>query len=110
MLSEGVNKGRISMEKLVEVCCHNPAKVLGIHPQKGTIAVGSDADLVIVDLDESRSVKVENLHTASDFTPYEGRELKGWPVLTMVGGNIVMEDGEITGKPGVGKYIPRKFS
>ncbi|KUO42203.1 MAG: hypothetical protein APU95_05420 [Hadesarchaea archaeon YNP_N21] len=109
MLSEGVNKGRISMEKLVEVCCHNPAKVLGIHPQKGTIAVGSDADLVIVDLDESRRVKVENLHTASDFTPYEGRELKGWPVLTMVGGNIVMEDGEITGKPGVGKYIPRKF-
>lgn len=109
MLSEGVNKRRISMEKLVEVCCYNPAKVLGILPQKGIIAVGSDADLVIVDLEESKIVKAENLHTASDFTPYEGRELKGWPVLTMVGGNIVMEDGEIVGRPGVGKYIPRKL-
>ncbi|MEM3421186.1 MAG: amidohydrolase family protein [Candidatus Hadarchaeum sp.] len=109
MLSEGVNKGRISMEKLVEVCCYNPAKVLGILPQKGTIAVGSDADLVIVDSDESKIVKAENLCTASDFTPYEGRELKGWPVLTMVGGNVVMEDGEIVGRPGVGKYIPRKL-
>ncbi|MEM4724354.1 MAG: amidohydrolase family protein [Candidatus Hadarchaeum sp.] len=109
MLSEGVNKGRISMEKLVEVCCYNPAKVLGILPQKGTIAVGSDADLLIVDSDESKVVKAENLHTASDFTPYEGKELKGWPVLTMVGGNVVMEDGEIVGRPGVGKYIPRKL-
>lgn len=110
MLSEGVNKGRISMEKLIEVCCYNPAKVIGVFPQKGTIAVGSDADLVIVDLDETKVVKAENLHTACDFTPYEGRELKGWPVLTMVGGHVVMENGEIVGKPGIGKYIPRKLS
>ncbi|MGQ9788924.1 MAG: dihydroorotase [Candidatus Hadarchaeaceae archaeon] len=109
MLSEGVNKGRISMEKLVEVCCYNPAKFLGILPQKGVVAIGSDADLVIVDLDRSKIVKAENLHTASDFTPYEGRELKGWPVLTIVGGNVVMEDGDIVGAPGVGKYMPRKL-
>jgi dihydropyrimidinase/dihydroorotase len=110
MLSEGVNKGRISMEKLVEVCSYNTAKILGIHPKKGSLSPGSDADLVIVDLKKKVKVSIEDMHTGADYTPFEGRELKGWPVLTMVKGNVVMEDGEITGKPGTGKYIPRKTS
>jgi dihydropyrimidinase len=109
MLSEGVNKGRISMEKLVEVCCYNPAKIFGLYPRKGSIAVGSDADLSIVDLKKRVKVTTEVLHSASDYTPFEGRELKGWPILTMVRGNVVMEDGEVIGKPGIGKYLQRKI-
>jgi D-hydantoinase len=107
MLSEGVNKGRISLEKLVEVCCRNPAKILGLSPRKGILFTGSDADLVILDMDKTVKVTPELLHSSSDFTLYDGWELKGWPVLTMVRGNIIMENGEIVGKPGTGRYIPR---
>jgi len=108
MLSEGVNKGRISFEKLVEVCCSNPAKIFGIFPQKGVLDVGSDADLVIIDMDKKAKVTLENLHSPAEFSVYEGWELKGWPVLTMIRGKVVMDDGEIIGEPGTGKYIPRK--
>ena len=109
MLSEGVNKGRISFERLVEVCCHNPAKVFGIFPKKGVIQVGSDADLVIVDLNKEVKVTPEILHSASDFTIYEGWRLKGWPIMTIFRGNVVMEDGDVVDKPRFGKYLHRKL-
>lgn len=109
MLSEGVNKGRISIEKLVEVCCYNPAKVCGIAPQKGCIAVGSDADLVIIDLDKEATVGDRPLHGISDFTPYAGFEFKGLPVLTMLRGQVIMKDGVVVGKPGYGRYHPAKL-
>ena len=108
MLSEGVNKGRITIEKLVEVLCYNNAKTFGIYPQKGTIQVGSDADLVIVDLEKKVKLSAGKQHYAiSDYCLYEGWEVKGWPVLTMLRGNIVVEDGKKMAKPGIGKYIPR---
>jgi len=72
MLSEGVNKGRITLEKLVEVCCYNNARVFGIYPQKGTISVGSDADLVIIDLSKKEKLSEKTNHQLSDFCPYEG--------------------------------------
>ena len=106
MLSEGVNKGRISLEKLVEIACYNNAKQFGLLPRKGTIGIGSDADIVIVDLNKKVKVTASKLHYISDFTPYEGWEITGWPVLTMVRGKVVMEDGEIVGNPGYGEYIP----
>ena len=106
MLSEGVNRGRISFEKLVEIACYNNAKQFGLLPRKGTISVGSDADIVIVDLKKKVTVTADKLHHISNFTPYEGWKIKGWPVLTMVRGKVVMEDGKITSKPGWGMYIP----
>jgi len=109
MLSEGVNKGRITLEKLVEVCCYNNARVFGIYPQKGTISVGSDADLVIIDLSKKEKLSEKTNHQLSDFCPYEGWEVKGCPLLTMVRGNIVAEDGKPTAQPGLGRYIPRLF-
>lgn len=110
LLSEGVNKGRITLEKLVEVCCYNNAKTFGIYPKKGTISVGSDADLTIVDLNKTDKMSIEKLHYwASDFTIFEGMKLKGWPTHTILRGKIVMEKGQITTKPGVGKYLPRKI-
>jgi len=109
MLSEGVNKGRISLEKLVEVCSYNAAKIFGILPQKGTIAVGSDADLVIVDLDKRMKVTPEILHSACDWTIYDGWDVTGWPVLTILRGQVVMQEGKITAEPGIGKFLYCKF-
>lgn len=107
MLSEGVNKGRISLEKLVEVCCYNNAKVFGMYPRKGTISIGSDADLVIVDMNKEVTLSAKLFQTLADYTPYDGMKVKGWPVTTMVRGNIVVEDGEVVGRPGMGEYVPR---
>lgn len=109
MLSEGVNKGRITLERLVEVCCYNPAKKYGLAPKKGTIAVGSDADLVIVDLHKKAKVSPEKLYTRAGYSNYEGWELEGWPTLTMIRGKIVMEDGKIVGEAGFGRFIPAEI-
>ena len=78
----------------------------GIYPQKGTIAVGSDADLVVVDLDLERVVHAEDLQGMSDFSPFEGKRLRGWPVATIKGGRIVARDNKIIGAP-TGRYIFR---
>ena len=106
MITEGVLKNRISIEKLVEICCSNTAKILGIYPRKGTISIGSDADLVIVDMDKTLEVTPETLQTGTDFTIYEGWKLKGWPVLTMVRGDIILEEDQVIGQPGTGTIIP----
>lgn len=108
MLSEGVNKRRITLEKLVELCCYNPAEKYGLTPEKGNIAVGADADLVIVDLDKKAKVNAKNLYTRAGYSCYEGWELQGWPILTIVRGKVIMEDGKITGDAGFGKYLPAK--
>ena len=107
MLSEGVNKGRITLEKLVEICCVNNAKAMGIYPRKGVIQVGSDADLVIVDLNKKVRLSAKSLHQFSDYCLYEGWEVKGYPVLTMLRGNIIAENGKLLAKPGLGRYLPR---
>jgi len=106
MLSEGVNKGKISLEKLVEIACYNNAKQFALLPKKGTLSVGADADIVIIDLHKEIKVTAKNLHHISDFTPYEGWKIKGWPVLTMVRGKVVMEDRKLVGELGYGTYIP----
>ncbi|MDP6509887.1 MAG: amidohydrolase family protein [Dehalococcoidia bacterium] len=108
MLSEGVNKGKISLEKLVEVCCYNPAQIYGLAPQKGVIEVGADADLVVVDLNKEVKVTHTDIHSFTDYSNYEDWTLKGWPVLTMVRGNMLMEDGEIVGRAGTGRYVPAR--
>ncbi len=97
----------IPLEILIERATRSPARVYGIYPQKGTIAVGSDADLAIVDLDEERVVRAKDLQGMSDFSPFEGKQLRGWPVATIKGGKIVARDGKIVGKPN-GRYLPRK--
>lgn len=109
MLSEGVNKGRITLEKLVEICCYNAANKYGLGHKKGAIAIGLDADLVIVNLNKKAKVSAKNLHTRADYSCYEGWEFKGWPVLTMVRGAIVMEDGKVVGKAGFGRFLPAKI-
>jgi dihydropyrimidinase/dihydroorotase len=114
MLSEGVNKGRISIERLVEVCCENPARRNGLYPRKGTIQVGSDADIVIVDLNKTKKLTRDMIFNRTGWSIFEGRELKGWPVITILRGNVLMEwpegspNRQIVGKA-IGQYIPRKL-
>jgi dihydroorotase-like cyclic amidohydrolase len=97
----------VPLERLVECATRSPARVYGIYPQKGTIAIGSDADLVIIDLELEKVVRPESLMGMSDFSPFEGKRLRGWPVATIKGGGIVARDGKIVAKPS-GRYLARR--
>lgn len=99
----------IPLETLIDCATRAPAKIYGIYPKKGTIAIGSDADLAIVDLDLERVVRAQDLKGMSDFSPFEGKRLRGWPVATIKAGQIVARDGKIIGKP-TGRYLPRTAS
>jgi dihydropyrimidinase/dihydroorotase len=91
LLSEGVNKGRITMERLAQVASENPARIFGLYPKKGAILPGSDADLVVIDLQRRATITKDRLHTVTPWSIYEGWEVTGWPVMTVVRGRIVME-------------------
>jgi dihydropyrimidinase len=107
ILSEGVNEGRISLERAVEVTSTNTAKAFNLYPKKGAIRVGSDADLVVVNLDETKTVTPELLHSVSGYSPYSDREVTGWPTQTIVKGEISYDNGEIIGTQGHGTHIDR---
>ncbi|WP_158059135.1 dihydroorotase [Halorussus halophilus] len=108
MMSEGVNKNRLSMERLVEVACENNAKRWGLYPRKGALAEGSDADMVIVDLDKSRVVDDDFYHTMEPgYSTFHGEELTGLPTHTIVGGEVVVEDDELQVDKGGRSYLAR---
>jgi dihydropyrimidinase len=107
ILSEGVNEGRISLERAVEVTSTNAARAFNLYPKKGTVRVGSDADLTVVDLEETKTVTPELLHSVSGYSPYEGREVTGWPTQTVVKGQLAYENGEIVGTRGHGTHVDR---
>lgn len=109
LISEGFHKGRISLERLIEVLCARPAKIFGFYPKKGVIQVGSDADIVIIDLNKKMEIKSDVLHQKAGWTPFEGMKVKGIPILTMVRGNIVAKDGDVLGKKGHGKFYSRQL-
>ena len=106
-MSEGYHKGRLTLQRIARVFSHNPARIFGIDTRKGDIFVGADADLTIVDLNRVGEVVPDELVSYSDYSLYEGWKMKGWPVLTMVRGVVVMRDGEITGPAGHGDYLAR---
>ena len=106
VLSEGVNKKRINIEKAAKVLSENPARRFGLYPRKGRIAVGADADFVIVDLSMEKKVKASDLHYKVGWTPYEGWILKGWPTTTIVRGQVVAKDGQILAKEGRAQFVP----
>ena len=101
-----VNNGLISLKKLAEIMSENVAKIFGLYPNKGALSVGSDADLVVIDMNARKRLDASKFHTkARDIALlYDGFEAKGIPSLTVVNGTIVMKDGEIVGKPGTGRF------
>lgn len=110
LFSEGVMKGRISLEQFVAVTAANPAKTYGLYPRKGTIAVGSDADIAIWDPEKRVTLRHEMLQDGADYTPYDGREITGWPIITMVRGEKVVQSGELVGRKQHGTYLARERS
>lgn len=110
LFSEGVVKGRIDLNRFVALTSTNHAKTYGLYPRKGTIAVGADADIAIWDPDKRVTITHELLRDGSDYTPYEGREVTGWPIITMVRGQVVVRDGELVGTRGHGAYLARNKS
>jgi dihydroorotase-like cyclic amidohydrolase len=103
-LTEINGQGRISLYRLAELFSTNVAKHLGVYPKKGTIKVGSDADLTLIDMTKEDVIEASRLHSKCGITPYEGRRLKGLPVATIVRGTFVMEDGKVIGEPGFGQF------
>ncbi|MEM3671088.1 MAG: dihydropyrimidinase [Thermoprotei archaeon] len=107
MFSEGFKKGRISIFDMVRVTSFNPARHFGIYPSKGTLAVGSDADLVVVDPSKRVRLTADVLHTKIDYSIYDNITTEGYPVLTMSRGEVVMRDGEFLGSKGRGRFLSR---
>jgi dihydropyrimidinase len=108
LFSEGVVKGRIDLNRFVALTSTNHAKTYGLYPRKGTIAVGSDADIVIWDPKKKLTLTHALLKDGSDYTPYEGLEITGWPELTMVRGRCIVNDGKLVGAKGFGEFIKRE--
>jgi len=108
LLHYGVNAGRISLEKLVELTSYNASRIFGMHPKKGTIKENSDADLVIIDLDLIKKVDSKELQSFADYSIYDNYVLQGWPSITISRGEVIMEDGLVyDNKLGHGKFIKR---
>jgi dihydropyrimidinase len=106
LYSEGVGKGRITLEQFVALGATNAAKIYGLYPRKGTIAIGSDGDLAIWDTEREVTIRNDMLHHNADYTAFEGMKVKGWPVTTISRGEVVWSDGEVLGKPGRGRFLP----
>lgn len=107
LFSEGFKKGRIDLSTVIAIGATNAAKLMGLWPKKGTIAIGSDADLAIWDPDRQVILTNALMHHAVDYTPYDGMKVTGWPLTTISRGTVVCDDGVIHGKPGHGRFLER---
>ncbi|KFM17967.1 D-phenylhydantoinase protein [Marine Group I thaumarchaeote SCGC AAA799-P11] len=109
VLNDGVNQNKITLEQFVRFTSKNAAQIFGMYPQKGTLEKNSDADVTMIDLRKEKKVTSELFGGFSDYIVYEGRNLKGWPVKTIVRGELVAEDFEVIGKLGHGKLVQRNI-
>ncbi len=103
----GVHRGDLSLNQFVNVTSTAAAKLYGLYPRKGTIAPGSDADLVLFDPRREVSISANSLHQNCDYTPYEGIKVMGWPRTVLSRGEVIIRDGKWGGAPGRGKYLKR---
>src|ERR1051325_11425472 len=103
----GVRAGRISLNRMVELLCTTPAKLFGLYPKKGTIAVGSDADIVVFDPTKKHTITASNQHSKTDYNLYEGTEVTGTPEVVLLRGNVLVENDELVASPGIGQYVAR---
>ena len=108
LYSEGVRKDRLSLNRFVEVSATNPAKLFGMYPRKGTIAVGSDADIAVFDPEKPVTIRQRDMHSKQDWELHEGFKVTGWPVMTISRGDIIVENGRVHAEPGRGKLIKRR--
>jgi dihydropyrimidinase len=102
-----VREGRISPNRMVELLATNPAKLFGLYPRKGTIAVGSDADIVVFDPDKKVTITAANQHSKIDYNLYEGTEVTGSPETVLLRGNVLVEGDELVAHSGIGEFVAR---
>jgi dihydropyrimidinase len=107
LFSEGVHRNRIDIHKFIDLTCTQPAKIFGLLPRKGTVAIGSDADLAIWDPNKEVVIRAGQLHDKAGYSPYEGRRVRGWPVTVISRGRVVVHENRLQAEPGSGKFIPR---
>ena len=105
-----VSTNRMSIERFVDITSTNAAKILGLYPQKGAIAAGSDADITIFDPNLNKTIRLENLHADSDYSIWDGFECHGYPVTTILRGKVIVEDGKLLGEPTDGQWLSRKLA
>jgi dihydropyrimidinase len=103
----GVRSGRISLNRFVELTSTSPAKIFGLFPRKGTIAPGSDADIVVFDPKRSMTLSARTHHMKVDYNPYEGREVTGVTDIVLSRGRVIVEGGQFVGKAGAGVFVKR---
>jgi dihydropyrimidinase len=103
----GVRGGRISLNRMVELLSTNPAKLFGLYPRKGTIAVGSDADIVVFDPEKRVTISAATHHSKSDYNLFEGTEVTGSPEVVLLRGNVLVENDELVASPGIGQFVAR---
>ena len=106
LFSEGVGMGRIDLNRFVALASTNAARLYGLYPRKGTIAVGSDADIAIWDPQREVEIGTDMLHDNVGYTPYQGRRVKGWPETVIRRGLVIVEDGELSAQRGSGEFLP----
>jgi len=111
LFSEGVKKGRIDIHQFVALTSTNIAKLYGLHPKKGTIAVGADADIAIWDPELEKTINYDqHIHDDVGYTPYEGRTVTGWPIMVLSRGRVAIEEGELRVERGSGEFLRREKS
>jgi dihydropyrimidinase len=103
----GVNEGRITLNRMVELLATNPAKLFGLYPRKGTVAVGSDADLVVFDPKKQVTISASTHHSKADYSLYEGTVVTGAPDVVLLRGNVLVENDELVASPGIGQFVKR---
>ena len=102
-----MREGRITLNRMVELLCTNPAKLFGLYPRKGTLAVGSDADVVVFDPEKRVTISAATHHSRCDYNLYEGTEVQGSPDTVLLRGNVIVENDELLAKPGSGRFVRR---
>ena len=107
LYSEGVRTGRIDLNRFVALAATNAAKIYGIYPQKGTLAVGSDADIAIWNPERKVTIRAADMHDNTGYSPYEGRTVTGWPETVVSRGRVVVADGALCVERGTGRYLTR---
>ena len=107
LFSEGVMKGRIDIHRFVDLCCTGGARLYGLHPKKGTVAIGADADIAIWDPEKRTEIRHDTTHDATGYCPYVGMMLTGWPVTVLSRGEVIVEGGDFSGERGRGRLLLR---
>jgi dihydropyrimidinase len=109
LLFNGVHQGRLSLHRFVELTSYQPARLYGLYPRKGTIAIGSDADIVLWSPEKRMRIRNAQLHHAVDYTPYEDLEVTGWPIHCCSRGELLVKNGQyLEPQPGRGKFLPAR--